>query len=80
MSVARAHGVVDHEVEGGVDVGEDDDYPQTGQVKVVMTPSSFQLWYDRQDGPAQHKPSDIYPVTLLVNVDLLNTNHPTFIK
>ena len=47
VSVARAHGVVDHAVEGGVDVGEDVEDPQTRHEKVVMTSSRVHLWHDR---------------------------------
>ena len=47
VSVARAHGVVDHEVEGGVDVGEDVEDPQTRHEKVVVTSSRVHLWHER---------------------------------
>ena len=54
MSVARAHGVVDHEVEGVVDVEEDVEDPQTRHEKVVVTSSGVHLWHEQQDEPARH--------------------------
>ena len=55
VSVARAHGVVDHEVEGGVDVGEGANHPQTHHVKVVLTSSRVHLWHEQQDEPARQE-------------------------
>ena len=52
VSVARAHGVVDHEVEGGVDVGGDIDDPQTRHGQVVVTSPRVHLRHERQDEPA----------------------------
>ena len=54
LSVARAHGVVDHEVEGGVDVGDDVEQPQTRHEKVVVTSPCVHLWHEGQDEPAGH--------------------------
>ena len=55
LSVARAHGVVDHKVEGSVDVGDDDEHPETRHEKVVITSSCAHLWHEGQDEPARHK-------------------------
>ena len=54
LSVARAHGVVDHKVEGSVDVGDDDEHPETRHEKVVITSSCAHLWHEGQDEPAGH--------------------------
>ena len=54
LSVARAHGVVDREVEGGVGVGDDVEQPQTRHEKVVVTSPCVHLWHEGQDEPAGH--------------------------
>ena len=57
VSVARTHGVVDHEVEGGVDVGGDVDDPQTRHGQVVVPSPSVHLRHERQDEPATRERS-----------------------
>ena len=52
VSVARAHGVVDHDVEGGVDVGKDVEEPQTHREQVVMTSSCVHFRHEGQQEPA----------------------------
>ena len=54
MSVARAHRVVDREVEGGVDVGKDVDHPKTCHEQVVVTSPCVHLRHEGQDEPERH--------------------------
>ena len=83
MSVARAHGVVDHEVEGGVDVGGDIDDPQTRHGQVVVTSPRVHLRHERQDEPAtrelskdrRHRCMHSVVIRQSSDWDLFNTLH-----
>ena len=58
LSVSGAHGVVDQDVEGGVDVGQHVYYPDAGHSKVVVASTRVHLRHEEPGKPEHGERTD----------------------